>query len=130
MSNMGFLLIYAIALAILAIVLCGLNKIISKKEHNSEKKTPYECGFEPFMILKVAIEISFILVAFIFLIFDLELIFIIGFLLVFGNIGTKGLLLLILYVLTVWFMVIVDFVAGILSWPIWNKYVYGANPID
>jgi NADH-quinone oxidoreductase subunit A len=100
-STISFILYYFIVLVLLALILFSLSKLLSKKEYSSEKKSPYECGFEPFMLLITSIEISFILVAFVFLIFDLELVFLIGFLIAFGTIGTRGLFYLMSYCLTV-----------------------------
>lgn len=129
-STISFIFYYFIVLVILAIILFSLSKLLSKKEYSSEKKSPYECGFEPFMLLITAIEISFILVAFVFLIFDLELIFLIGFLVAFGTIGTRGIFYLMSYCLTVWIMIITEMITGILSWPIWVKYVYKSDSIN
>lgn len=120
--NFTYLHTQLIVMLCLAGVLYGLSKILSKKIFNLDKKSAYECGFEPFLILTTSIEISFILVAFIFLIFDLELIFLAGFLISNGSIGSLGILLIFLYLLGVWVMVFFEIFSGILSWPVWNIY--------
>lgn len=114
----------------LAAVLYFLSKILSKKIFNLDKKSAYECGFEPFLILTTSIEISFILVAFIFLIFDLELIFLSGFLISNGSIGSFGILLVIIYLSSVWIMVFLEVFTGVLSWPVWNIYRLFRSDMD
>jgi len=69
------------------------SKLLSKKVFNLDKKSAYECGFEPFFILSLGIEVSFIVVAFVFLIFDLELIFLVGPLTTMGSLGSFGLII-------------------------------------
>lgn len=111
-----------LVMLVLAAVLYYLSKIFSKKIFNLEKKSAYECGFEPFLILTTFIEVGFILVAFIFLIFDLELIFLSAFLVASGSIGSAGILLVILYLASVWIMIFFEVFSGVLSWPVWNIF--------
>jgi NADH-quinone oxidoreductase subunit A len=42
---------------------------------NSEKATSYECGFNPFGDARVKFEIKFYLIGILFIIFDLELVY-------------------------------------------------------
>lgn len=100
-------------------VLFYLSKILSKKIFDLEKKSAYECGFEPFFILILGIEVSFIVVAFVFLIFDLELVFLLGFIMSVGSIGSFGIIILSIYLLTILGMVYLEMFFGVLSWPIW-----------
>lgn len=109
-----------IVMVILASVLYYLSKILSKKIFNLDKKSAYECGFEPFLILTTFIEVGFILVAFIFLIFDLELIFLSAFLFSSGTIGSFGILIVLSYLISVWVMVFFEVFSGVLSWPVWS----------
>ena len=51
------------------------NKLIEKDLLNFEKLSIYECGFEPFEDNRIIFEIKFYLVAILFIIFDLEIIF-------------------------------------------------------
>lgn len=120
--NFTYIHTQLIVMILLASILYFLSKILSKKIFNLDKKSAYECGFEPFLILTTSIEISFILVAFIFLIFDLELIFLSGFLISNGSIGSFGILLVLFYLGTVWVMIFLEVFTGVLSWPVWNIY--------
>jgi NADH:ubiquinone oxidoreductase subunit 3 (subunit A) len=63
--------ILALILFLLPLVLATSN---ISQEH--EKVSAYECGFEPFSDVRDTFDIHFIVVAILFIIFDLELIFI------------------------------------------------------
>lgn len=52
-----------------------ISYILSPKKIDSEKISPYECGFNPFEDSRVKFDIKFYLVAMLFIIFDLEVIF-------------------------------------------------------
>lgn len=118
-----------IVMLVLAAVLYYLSKLLSKKIFNLDKKSSYECGFEPFLILTTFIEVGFILVAFIFLIFDLELIFLSAFLVSNGSVGSFGILLCLTYLWSVWVMVFFEIFTGILSWPVWNIFKIGGGTL-
>jgi NADH-quinone oxidoreductase subunit A len=60
----------------LTLLLLIISIILSSKKSNFEKNSPYECGFEPFGDSHLFFNISFFIVGILFLIFDLELIFI------------------------------------------------------
>jgi NADH-quinone oxidoreductase subunit A len=55
-------------------VLLILSFLLSKKVDNLEKKTPYECGFEPFES-STTFNINFYVLGLSFLVFDLELVY-------------------------------------------------------
>lgn len=121
-TDLSYINTQLIVMVFLASVLYYLSKLLSKKIFNLDKKSAYECGFEPFLILTTFIEVGFILVAFIFLIFDLELIFLSAFLFSSGSIGSFGILIVLLYLFSVWVMVFFEVFSGVLSWPVWSEY--------
>jgi NADH-quinone oxidoreductase subunit A len=53
----------------------GLSFIAGKQNPDSEKLSPYECGFEPFEDARSKFDVRFYLVAILFIIFDLEVAF-------------------------------------------------------
>lgn len=114
--------IYLVIVWALTCVLRFLPSILSKKIFNLEKKSAYECGFEPFFISQIGLEVHFIIVGFIFLIFDLELIFIVSLIVHSSSLGSFGILLFLFYMITVYIMIFVDWVSGALSWPFWGFY--------
>lgn len=69
-------LIYSIILIlILGCLIFGLFFLLIEKSQDIEKLSIYECGFEPFEDIRLVFDIKFYLVAILFIIFDLEIIF-------------------------------------------------------
>jgi NADH:ubiquinone oxidoreductase subunit 3 (subunit A) len=67
---------YLVIVATISLVLLTLPAGLSpSRAFSIEKLSAYECGFEPFRTSKEAVEHHFIVVAILFVIFDLELIF-------------------------------------------------------
>lgn len=71
------ILVYLLLSCVLVLLLFCLPSLLSPKTSFSfEKASAYECGFEPFVEEKEVFESHFIVVAVLFILFDLELLFI------------------------------------------------------
>ena len=71
---MNTLMIYFIFVPILALLLLGLNFLFATVKEDSEKLSPYECGFAPiYGQTRTPFSIHFYVVAILFLVFDLEI---------------------------------------------------------
>nr|ACD03037.1 NADH dehydrogenase subunit 3 [Pachycephala grisola] len=57
----------------LSIILTVLNFWLAQMTPDSEKLSPYECGFDPLGSARLPFSIRFFLVAILFLLFDLEI---------------------------------------------------------
>jgi NADH-quinone oxidoreductase subunit A len=61
----------------LAVVLVVLSYILVLEEPDSEKLSTYECGYEPYDNSRHVFNIRFFLIAILFVIFDIEMLFLI-----------------------------------------------------
>lgn len=59
----------------LASVLVGVSYLIAEQKPNLEKNSGYECGFDPFSDARDPFYIRFYLIAILFIIFDIEMVF-------------------------------------------------------
>lgn len=85
LSEYGKILLIAVVGILLVCVTILLAKILSPKKPNPEKLSTYECGEESTGSAWVQINPRFYVIALIFLLFDVELIFVFPWSTVFGN---------------------------------------------
>lgn len=108
---------FAIALVI-GLIALALPKIVNYKHKNltPDKLKSYECGFDPFDDARGRFDISFYLIAILFIIFDLEVTFLIPWAIVLKKIGVAGFwsMMFFLFVLTAGF--IYEWKKGALNW--------------
>ena len=85
------LLFLAVATGI-GIALLVLGNLFGPKKPVAEKLTPYECGFEAFEDARMKFDVRYYLIAILFIIFDLEIAFVIPWAVVFDTLGVFGLI--------------------------------------
>jgi len=75
-----------------------LGKLLGHSSPDSEKSSPYECGFEAFEDTRSKFDVRYYLVAILFIIFDLEIAFFIPWALVLDSIGVFGIISMAVFV--------------------------------
>ena len=89
------LLIVGILFAAVSFV--GSALLAPKKKPSAAKRAPYECGIVPEIAPPQRFPVRFYLVAMIFIIFDIEIVFMYPFAVVFRELGTFGLVEVVLF---------------------------------
>jgi NADH-quinone oxidoreductase subunit A len=107
-------------LLLLALVFAGLSlmasKLLAPQRPTGAKEAPYECGIVPTHEPPERFPVGFYLVAMIFVIFDIEVIFLFPWAVVYGSLGRFGLIEIIVFVVAVFFSFIYLVAKGALDW--------------
>ena len=115
-SEYYFLFVYFFFCIILALMIYACSFILVQKWIDEEKISAYECGFAPFGDARNKIEIKFYLTAILFIVFDVEVVFLFPWILVLFKADILGfvVMLLFLFVLVVGF--IYEWSTGAMDW--------------
>ena len=110
------ILVFLVIAGAIAVAMVLASVVLAKQNPNSEKLSPYECGFEPFEDARVRFDVRYYLVAILFIIFDLEVAFLFPWAVSLGDIGVFGFwsMMVFLGVLTVGFAY--EWMKGALEW--------------
>jgi NADH-quinone oxidoreductase subunit A len=68
-------LIFLVVAVLLASVIAVLSYTLTSQKPESEKLSSYECGFEPYEDTRNKFDVKFCLVAILFILFDIEVVF-------------------------------------------------------
>lgn len=114
-NYLPILLFLAVSLVVGGVMLL-MGSMIAEHRPDSEKLSPYECGFGAFEDTRAKFNIRYYLVAILFIIFDLEIAFLFPWAIVLEEIGMFGFLSMILFlgILVVGF--IYEWTKGALEW--------------
>ena len=74
-NNLFILFIYILVSILLSFLILIFSLVISLKNPDNQKLSAYECGFDPYGDSRMTFNIHFYIVGLIFLIFDLETVF-------------------------------------------------------
>ena len=109
--------VLALLMSIFIFVASKLVSIFLKtNKKNSEKLTPYECGFEPFEDARLKFDVRFYLVAILFIVLDLEVAFLFPWAIVFTKIGWPGFIAMGIFLFLLLVGFIYEWKKGALEW--------------
>jgi len=108
--------IFIVISLFISIILPLLSFLLTRRIITREKLSLYECGFEPFGIERVKVTIHFYLIAILFLVFDLEVVFLFPWCFVINILGNQAFWSMVYF----FFILLVGFVyewrRGALEW--------------
>lgn len=110
------ILIFLIISLVMGIAFFVIGYFLGPKHYDSEKMSPYECGFEAFEDARMQFDVRYYLVAILFIIFDLEIAFFLPWAVALRDVGMAGFwaMMIFLAVLVVGF--IYEWRKGALEW--------------
>ena len=97
-------------------IMVALGFVLGPHRPNSEKLSPYECGFEAFEDSRMKFDVRYYLVAILFIIFDLEIAFLFPWAIVLESIGWFGYLAMSLFLGILVIGFIYEWKKGALEW--------------
>jgi len=114
-NYLPILIFMAIGIAIGVIpVLAGF--LLAPHKPDSEKLSPYECGFEAFEDSRMRFDVRYYLVAILFIIFDLEIAFLFPWAVVLESIGMFGFVSMMVFLGILVIGFIYEWKKGALEW--------------
>jgi NADH-quinone oxidoreductase subunit A len=116
---------------VLAILFSGLSffasSLLGPKKGSAAKEAPYECGIVPTREPAERFPVRFYVVAMLFIIFDIEIIFLYPWAVSFGALGTFGLVAMVVFAAIVFISLLYEIAMGGLEWGASNRLV---APVD
>ncbi len=118
-NYLPILIFLAIATAVALVLLTlgtAIGRFFSREPTDRDKLSAYECGFEAFEDSRMKFDVRYYLVAILFIVFDLEIVFLFPWAVALGSIGVAGLIAMVVFlgILTVGF--IYEWKKGALEW--------------
>ena len=109
------LLFILIGIAV-GVVPVALGWLIGPNRPDSEKLSPYECGFEAFEDARMRFDVRYYLVAILFILFDLEIAFLFPWAIVLDEIGLFGFVSMMIFLAILVVGFIYEWKKGALEW--------------
>jgi NADH-quinone oxidoreductase subunit A len=94
----------------------GISRLLGVHRPDSEKLSPYECGFEAFEDARMKFDVRYYLVAILFILFDLEIAFLFPWAIVLQEIGLFGFMAMLVFLAILVVGFIYEWKKGALEW--------------
>ena len=111
-----FLIIAAIVGTAMLVATGVLARLTGAHNPDSEKLSPYECGFEAFEDARMKFDVRYYLVAILFILFDLEIAFLCPWAIVLQDIGWFGFVAMMVFLLILVVGFVYEWKKGALEW--------------
>jgi NADH-quinone oxidoreductase subunit A len=108
--------IYAGLLLVIAGAVIALSYLFGPRHYSAEKFTPYECGVPLLEDTRGRFSVKFYLIAILFILFDIETVFLIPWALVFRQLGWIGIAEMFTFMFVLAFGILYIWRRGIFNW--------------
>ena len=109
-------LIFLLIAGIFGILMLVLGFAFGRGQKDSSKLSPYECGFEAFEDTRMRFDVRYYLVAILFIIFDLEIAFLVPWAVALDRIGSIGIFAMGIFLAVLVVGFIYEWRKGALEW--------------
>ena len=101
---------------VVGVVTLIAGRVVGPHRPDSEKDSPYECGFEAFEDSRMKFDVRYYLVAILFIIFDLEIAFLFPWAVALGDMATAGFIAMAIFLGILVIGFIFEWKKGALEW--------------
>lgn len=112
-AAIGLMIVLATLVALIAI---GLGNLFGPKKPSESKAMPYESGIAPFGEATRRLPVRFYLIAVLFILFDIEVIFFLPWAVVFRQLGLFGLIEMVIFIVILLVGYVYAWKKGALEW--------------
>ena len=92
------IIIFFLIAVLLPVALLGVSRLVQRRVFEREKLMPYECGVDPIGDARDRFSVRFYIVAMLFLIFDVETIFLFPWAVIYDRLAVFGLMEMLLFI--------------------------------
>jgi NADH-quinone oxidoreductase subunit A len=92
------IVIFFLIAVLLPVVLLGASRLLQRRVFQREKLMPYECGIDPIGDARERFSVRFYIVAMLFLIFDVETIFLFPWAVIYDRLALFGLVEMLIFI--------------------------------
>jgi NADH-quinone oxidoreductase subunit A len=115
-ANYAPVLIFILIAGAFGLLMLALGFAFGRGQKDTPKLAPYECGFEAFEDTRMRFDVRYYLVAILFIIFDLEIAFLVPWAVALDRIGTVGIVAMGIFLAVLVVGFIYEWRKGALEW--------------
>jgi NADH:ubiquinone oxidoreductase subunit 3 (subunit A) len=111
-----YLFFFLIMSVLLSVIVLGSSRSFSVQNESTNKLSSYECGFDPFEDARNIFDVHFYLVAILFLVLDLEVMFLFPWSVSLVLVGLRGFFVMVFFLLVLTVGFFYEWKLGALEW--------------
>ena len=109
-------LLYLILVTGMMVFIVVVSHFIGRKELTDVQKIPYECGFDPAGPKEAYFPVKFYIIAMLFIVFDIEIVFFYPWAVIYKSLGLFGLVEMLIFILVLVLGLVYVIKKGALRW--------------
>lgn len=115
-SNYIPIFIFLVILLVMAVFVIGLSTVLVRRNPSVEKLMPYECGVDPIGSARKRFSVRFFLIAVLFIVFDIEVVFLYPWAVIFRDLRIFGLIEMAIFIGILFIGLVYVWRRGALEW--------------
>jgi NADH-quinone oxidoreductase subunit A len=109
--------VFLLVILAMAVIIIALSTLVARRKPTAQKLMPYECGVDPIGTARRRFSVKFFLIAILFIIFDIEAVFLYPWAVIFKELRVFGLIEMAIFVGILLIGLFYVWRKGALEWP-------------